>query len=154
MQRRKFLSLSVLTAVAAVAPVTYAEDFRNTRPTVWTAHTVDDAVMAMYGTKETIHSGVTITAPDMADKGDNVPLNVRSEIDAKNVAIFQDANPESTVAVFTVHENSIIDYDLRIKLKSDGSPITITAIIEGKDGKLYSDVKTLKVSPGGCDGGS
>ena len=154
MQRRRFLSLSVLTAVAAVVPVANAEDFRSTRPTVWTAHTVDDAVMAMYGTKATIQSGVTITAPDMADKGDNVPLNVRSDIDAKNVAIFQDANPESTVAVFTVHDNSVIDYDLRIKLKSDGSPITITAIVEGKDGKLYSGVKTLKVSPGGCDGGS
>ena len=154
MQRRKFLSLGALAAVATVIPVANAEDFRKTRPTVWTAHSVDDAVMAMYGTKATIQSGVTITTPDIAHKGDNVPVNVQSDINAKSVAIFQDANPESTVAVFTVHENSIIDYDLRIKLKSDGSPITITSIIEGKDGKLYSGIRTLEVSPGGCDGGS
>lgn len=151
MQRRKFLSLSILTAVAAVVPAANAEDFRATKPTVWTAHTVDDAVMAMYGTKDTIVSGVTVTMPDVAANGGAVPLNVKSDIDAKSVAIFQNANPEAAVAAFTVHENSIIDYDLKIKLKSNGTPLMVTAIVEGKDGKLYSSTKTLTVALGGCD---
>jgi sulfur-oxidizing protein SoxY len=152
MQRRKFLSLSVLTAVAAVVPAANAEDFRVTKPTVWTAHTVDDAVMAMYGTKVTTESGVTITMPDVAANGGAVPVNIKSDIDAKSVALFQNANPEAAVAAFTIHENSIINYDLKIKLKSDGTPITVTAIVEGKDGKLYSGVKTLTVALGGCEG--
>jgi len=152
MQRRKFLSLGVLTAVAAIVPVANAEDFRATKPTVWTAHTVDDAVMAMYGTKATTQSGVTITMPDVAANGGAVPVNIKSDIDAKSVALFQNANPESAVAAFTIHEGSIINYDLKIKLKSDGTPITVTAIVEGKDGKLYSGVKTLTVALGGCEG--
>lgn len=151
MQRRKFLSLSVLTAVAAVVPAANAEDFRATKPTVWTAHTVDDAITAMYGTKATIQSGVTITMPDVAANGGAVPINVKSDIDAKSVALFQNANPEAAVAAFTIHENSIINYDLKIKLKSDGTPITVTAIVEGKDGKLYAGVKTITVALGGCD---
>lgn len=152
MERRKFLSLSGLAAVAAVVPAANAEDFRKTKPTVWTAHTVDDAVMAMYGTKATTESGVTVTMPDVAANGGAVPVNIKSDIDAKTVALFQNANPESAVAAWTIHEGSVINYDLKIKLKSDGTPITVTAIVEGKDGKLYSGVKTLTVALGGCEG--
>jgi sulfur-oxidizing protein SoxY len=152
MERRKFLSLSGLAAVAAVVPAANAEDYRKTKPTVWTAHTVDDAVMAMYGTKATTESGVTVTMPDVAANGGAVPVNIKSDIDAKSVALFQNANPESAVAAFTIHEGSIINYDLKIKLKSDGISITVTAIVEGKDGKLYSGVKTLTVALGGCEG--
>jgi len=153
MQRRKFLSLSGLAAVAALAPASVnAEDFRKTKPTVWTAHTVDDAITAMYGTTAATESGVTLTMPDVASNGGAVPVNVKSDIDAKSVAIFQNANPEAAIAAFTVHENSIINYDLKIKLKSDGTPITVTAIVEGKDGKLYVGKKTLTVALGGCEG--
>ncbi len=152
MQRRKFLSLSGLAAAAALAPSVNAEDFRKTKPTVWTAHTVEDAITAMYGTAAATESGVTVTMPDVAANGGAVPINVTSDIDAKTVAIFQNANPESAVAAFTIHENSVINYDLKIKLKSDGTPITVTAIVEGKDGKLYSGTKTLTVALGGCEG--
>lgn len=153
MQRRKFLSLSGLAAVAAMVPAAVnAEDFRKTKPTIWTAHTVDDAITAMYGTAAATESGVTVTMPDVAANGGAVPVNITSNIDAKSVALFQDANPEAAVAAFTVHENSIIDFDLKIKLKSDGTPITVTAIVEGKDGKLYVGKKTLTVALGGCEG--
>ena len=153
MERRKFLSLSGLAvAAAALAPAANAEDFRKTKPTVWTAHTVDDAVSAMYGTTATTESGVTVTMPDVAANGGAVPVNIKSDIDAKTVALFQNANPESAVAAWTIHEGTIINFDLKIKLKSDGTPITVTAIVEGKDGKLYSGVKTLNVALGGCEG--
>ena len=153
MERRKFLSLSGLAvAAAALAPAANAEDFRKTKPTVWTAHTVNDAVTAMYGTTAATESGVTVTMPDVAANGGAVPVNIKSDIDAKTVALFQDANPESAVAAWTIHEGTIINFDLKIKLKSDGTPITVTAIVEGKDGKLYSGKKTLSVALGGCEG--
>ena len=152
MQRRKFLSLSGLAAVAAMVPSANAEDFRKAKPTVWTAHTVEDGITAMYGTAATTESGISIKMPDVAANGGAVPINIKSDLDIKSIAIFQNANPESAVAAFTVHENSIVDYDLQIKLKSDGTPITVTVVAEGKDGKLYSGVNTLTVALGGCEG--
>lgn len=153
MLRRKFLNLSALAAVAALAPITVnANDFRTERPDVWTATKVDEAIAAMYGSRDVVYSGVNIKMPDVATNAKAIPLNVSSDIQAKSLTVFQDANPEATLAAFTVHENSIINYDLRIKMKSNGQPVNVTAIIEGTDGKLYAGTKQLSVSLGGCDG--
>ena len=67
---------------------------------------------------------------------------------AKTMAIFQDANPESAVAVFTVPANGIPEYSVRIKMSKTG---TVTAVAD-VDGKLYSTSKVVKVTIGGCGG--
>jgi len=150
MERRKFLGFGIFAAAAALVPATLsAEDYRKTKPDAWTAHTVEDAIAKLYGTSTTIEKGVTLTAPDVAANGGAVPVDFQSDIAAKSVAVFQNANPESAVCVFTLTENSIIDYSIKMKLKQSG---TITVVVEGKDGKLYSAKKTLSVALGGCEG--
>lgn len=150
MERRKFLGLGVFAAAAALAPITLsAEDYRKTKPAVWTSHTVEDAIAKMYGTGAIIEKGVTVTSPDVAANGGAVPVDFSSDIAAKSVAVFQDANPESAVCVFTLTENSVIDFAIKIKMKQSG---TITVVVEGRDGKLYSGKKTLSVALGGCEG--
>jgi len=150
MQRRTFLSLAAgACALAAVPASVRAEDFRASKPTVWTAKTVDDAMKAMYGTTTTVAQGVTVVAPDVASNGGAVPVDVKSDIDAKTVAIFQNVNPESAVIVYELNDSSIIDFSIKIKMKGSG---TITAVVQGKDGKLYSGSKTLDVALGGCEG--
>ena len=154
MQRRKFLSLVGLSAVALTAApaAVSAADWRADKPDVWTAHTVDDAIKAMYGTTAAIKEGVKVTTPDVAASGGAVPVNVSSDIAAKTVAVFQDANPESAVIVFDCNAHTIINFDMKMKLKSVGEPITVTCIVEGQDGKLYSGKRTLDVALGGCEG--
>ena len=154
MQRRKFLSLVGLGAVAAtVAPAALsATDWRADKPDVWTAHNVEDAIKAMYGSKAIAEGDVKVTTPDVAANGGAVPVNVTSGISAKTVAVFQDANPEAAVIVFDCNEYSVINYDVKMKLKSVGEPITVTCIVEGTDGKLYSGKRTLDVALGGCEG--
>jgi len=150
MERRTFLSLTLGALALAAAPASVrAEDFRKLKPNAWTAHTVDDAIKALYGTTATVKEGVKVVAPDVASNGGAVPVEVKSDIDAKTVAIFQDANPESAVIVYDLNEYSIIDFSIKIKMKKSG---TITAVVQGKDGKLYSGSKTLDVALGGCEG--
>jgi len=153
MERRKFLSMTLGALALAVVPASVkADDYRKLKPTVWTAHTVDDAIKAMYGDVKLITEGITITTPDVAASGGAVPVNVKSDLKAKNVAVFQNANPEAAVIVFDVNKYSIIDYDMKMKLKSVGDPITITVVIEGLDGKHYVGTRTLDVALGGCEG--
>lgn len=150
MKRRQFISLSALASLAVISPLSLqAEDFRQTKASAWTAHTVDDAIKSMYGDISVIEEGVVLGAPNVASNGATIPIEISSDIDAKSVALFQDANPEATVIAYTVYANSIIDYSSKIKMQE--GPGTITVIIEGKDGKYYSARKTIRVAGGGCD---
>ena len=148
MDRRKFLNLSVFAILALPASLS-AVDFRETKPDTWTAKTVEDAIKAQYGDIKPEESGVTVKAPKVAASGKLIPITVKSDISAKTVAIFQDANPESAVAVFNVAEGGIVNYSLKIKMKATGK---VTAVVEGADGKFYMGYQSLEVAQGGCDG--
>lgn len=150
MQRREFLSLTLGALALAVVPASVrAEDFRKLKPSVWSAHTVEDAIKAMYGTSTFERSGVDLKTPDVAANGGAIPVDFSTKIKAKTVALFQDANPEAAVAVYAVSEYDVTDYSVKIKMAKSG---TVTVIVEGKDGKLYGATKTLDVALGGCEG--
>jgi sulfur-oxidizing protein SoxY len=150
MERRQFLSLTLGSLALAVVPASVrAEDFRATKPAVWTAHTVDEAIKNLYGTSVTIEQGVSLTAPDVASNGGAIPVEFSTEIPAKSIAVFQDANPEAAVCVYSVGPKDVTEYEIKIKMGKSG---TITVVVEGQDGKLYSAKKTLDVALGGCEG--
>jgi sulfur-oxidizing protein SoxY len=148
MDRRKFMSLSMVAAAVLPASLS-AIDFRATKPDTWTAHNVADSIKALYGDIKPEEKGVEVKAPKVASNGGAIPVTVSSDIAAKTVAVFQDANPEATVCVFDVPEGGIVDYMMKIKMKKSGK---ITAIVEGTDGKFYVGHVTLEVALGGCEG--
>ncbi len=137
MKRRHFLALG-LCALPCTTQV-LAVDYRKNRPSAWNASSINDAAMALYGREKfaTIQKSTEIEL--MVPKAivrdpENIPITIRSKIKAKTLAIFQDANPKSLVAVFHVSEDSVIAYELNIKMAFKG---TVFALIEGLDGKLY-----------------
>ncbi len=148
MERRKFLGFG-LAAIAAMPAIVSAKDERKEKPDAWTAKTVKDAVEKLYGTITPVEKGVKVKAPKVASNGGQIPVTVKSDIEAKSVAVFQNVNPEKLVAVFDVPEGQPVDFSFKIKMKKSG---TITAIVEGKDGKYYKGAQTLEVALGGCEG--
>jgi len=149
MERRKFIGLVGLAAVALAPLQVQARDFRKDKVDAWKATTPADAVKAMFGDAKPEEKGVKIKAPKLAENGGAIPVFIKSDIEAKSVALFQDANPRSAVAAWNVPEGGIVDYGVKIKMKKSGK---LTAIVEGKDGKLYSKVLPIEVSKGGCGG--
>lgn len=149
MNRRNFLGLGLgAIAVASVPMNLSAIDFRETKPKAWTATKVDEAMKELFGTTATTEGGIELKAPDIAENGAVIPVDFSTDLKASKVAVFQDANPESTVAVFTIGENAVIDYGFRIKMQKTG---TVTVVAE-VDGKLHSVSKLIKVTIGGCGG--
>jgi sulfur-oxidizing protein SoxY len=138
-----------LVAVAAMTVSLSATDYRAEKPDAWTAHDVPTAVKALYGEITPVDGDIKLKAPKVASNGGSIPVSVSTDIPAKSIAILQDANPEAAVVVFTVPEGAVADFALKIKMKKSG---TITAIVEGKDGKFYSSKFTLEVALGGCEG--
>ena len=159
MERRQFLNMTLGALALAVVPASVrAEDFRKLKPAVWSAHTVEDAIKAMYGSTTLIEEGVKLKAAGenhdsgkkaVASSGGAIPVNFSTEIPAKTIAVYQDANPESAVIIYTVNKYSVNNYDIKIKM---GKPGTITVVVEGLDGKLYAAKQTLDVALGGCEG--
>ncbi|WP_122894054.1 thiosulfate oxidation carrier protein SoxY [Arcobacter peruensis] len=149
MNRRNFLSLGLGAFAISMAPSTLsAINFRETKPKAWTATKVDEAIKEVFGTSTVTEGKIKLKAPDIAENGAVIPITVSTKLNAKTVAIFQDANPETAVAVFTVPENGIIDYSVRIKMAKTGT-VTVVADV---DGKLVSASKLVKVTIGGCGG--
>nr|WP_321267146.1 thiosulfate oxidation carrier protein SoxY [uncultured Sulfurimonas sp.] len=150
MDRRNFLSFTLGSLALAVLPASVkAEDYRKLKPTVWTAHTVEDAIKNLYGSTTLIEKGVKLKTPDVAANGGAIPVDFSTKIPAKTVAVFQDANPEAAVVVYDVGPYDMTDYSIKIKM---GKPGTITVVVEGQDGKLYAAKKSLDVAKGGCEG--
>jgi len=150
MERRKFLSMTLGALALATVPASVrAEDYRKTKPAVWSAHTVDDAIKAMYGSNALVMEGVKLKAPKVASNGGAIPVDFSTDKDVTSIAVFQDANPEAAVCAYTVTKYSINKYSIKIKMAKSGS---ITVVAQGKDGKLYAAKQSLDVALGGCEG--
>ena len=151
MNRRNFLSFAGSAVALSVIPMNLnAEDYRKTKPNVWTSHTVDDATKALYGMKTPIKSDkIKITVPKINSSGASVSVKFETSLDAKTIALFQDANPESAVAVYDVNKYDLKKYEVKIKMEKDGA---IMVLVEGTDGNIYMAKVTTKVAAGGCEG--
>jgi len=150
MERRKFLSLTLGALALSVVPASVKEeDYRKSKPTVWTAHTVDDAIKNLYGSAKFEKSGVSVKTPDVASNGGAVPVDFSADMEIKSIAVFQDANPEAALCVYDCNKYSVNDYSIKIKMAKPG---TVTVVALGTDGKLYGASKTLDVALGGCEG--
>ncbi len=152
MDRRKFLGVGLAAFAALVAPVAelHAIDFRATKPKAWQAEKSAEAIKEMFGTaglKKT--DKIKFTAPKLAENGGSIPINIKSELDLETIAVFQDANPRSLTAVFTVPKNGIVNYDFRIKMRQTAF---VTVVAKARDGVLYTMSQEIDVSIGGCGG--
>ena len=111
----------------------------NNPDKAWKISDLNTATMALYGREAFSHiqksDRITITAPTaIAQDAQNIPIGIKSDIKAKSVAIFQDANPKSLTAIIDTDAQSIIDYEMNIIMERKG---TVFVVIEGLDGQLY-----------------
>lgn len=149
--RRNFLGLGLgALAASVITPSTLsAANYRETKPKAWDATKVDTAIKEIFGNMpiEKDSKAVKFKAPKIAENGAVIPVTVEADAGSR-VAILQDANPETLVAVFDVPKGGIIDYSTRIKMAKTGN---VTAVVEN-GGKLHTVTQEVKVTIGGCGG--
>ena len=137
MKRRHFLAYSLAVFPYMAKAITV--DYRRDKSDAWKASSINEAAMALYGREKfsTIQKSadIELTVPNGIVKDrEEIPVTIRTSMNAKTVALFQDGNPESLVAVFHVHEESIISYEFNIRMAFKG---TVFAVVEGMDNRLY-----------------
>ncbi len=99
---------------------------------------------------------ITLTAPEIAENGNTVPISVSvdGDLDApdavESVVIFAEGNPNpGVVTFFFTPLSGSADASTRMRLAKTQNVI---AVAKMRDGSVFMDKKEVKVTIGGCGG--
>ena len=113
------------------------------------ADAVEDAVAAYTGGAAMEDGGVTITAPEIAENGNTVPISIEAA-GATEIVLIATGNPTPNVGRFTFGPGSgapMIATRIRLGRTQD-----VMAIAKMADGSYASTAVEVKVTIGGCGG--
>lgn len=113
------------------------------------AKTTADAIKGAGGANAADSKDITIKAPDIAENGAVVPVEVTSGIaGTTSIAIIAEKNATPLVADFDLMNGAEGFISTRIKM---GQTSLIRAVVVA-GGKTYTSAKEVKVTIGGCGG--
>lgn len=109
----------------------------------------DEAIAAFTGGAELGEGGITLTAPEIAENGNTVPISVDAP-GAASILLLAAGNPTPGVAQFNFGEAAGSQAaSTRIRLAGTQDVIAIAKMADGRFVKAQS---TVKVTIGGCGG--
>ena len=113
------------------------------------ASLTDDAIAELTGGAAMGEGGVSITAPEIAENGNTVPIEV-SAPGAVAITLFADGNPVPNVATFKFGPLAgSQSASTRIRLATTQN---VVAIAQMQDGSFQKASANVKVTIGGCGG--
>ena len=96
------------------------------------------------------NTGIVIKAPDIAENGAVVPVDVSSNIpNTISLAVLVDKNPAPLSSAFDFANGALPELALRLKM---GQTSLVEAVAKTSDGKFYKAKKEVKLTVGGCGG--
>ncbi|MEM1419225.1 MAG: thiosulfate oxidation carrier protein SoxY [Pseudomonadota bacterium] len=120
------------------------------------ATATDDAINAFTGGATPSEGKITLGAPEIAENGNTVPIDVSVESamtdddHVESVLVLADGNPNPGVATFHFTPMSgDATAATRIRLASTQN---VVAVAKMKDGSVYMAKREVKVTIGGCGG--
>lgn len=121
----------------------------TTLPGALWADAAADAVAAFTGGATAGTGGITLTAPEIAENGNTVPVSVAAP-GAVAIAVFATGNPTPAVATFTFGPAAgSQSAATRIRLSKTQD---VLAVAKMADGSFVQASSTVKVTIGGCGG--
>ncbi len=108
---------------------------------------VADAVKSLGASAAADSRDIVITAPDIAENGAVVPIEVVSRIpNTQSISIIAEKNPFPLAATVDFANSAEPYAYVRIKM---GQTSNVRAVVKA-DGKFFSAVKEVKITVGGC----
>jgi sulfur-oxidizing protein SoxY len=139
--------LAVATAAGLLRPnQVLASEWNKTG---FEAKTPEDALKSIGASASANSNDIVIKAPDIAENGAVVPIEVTSKIaGTQSIALVADKNPFPLVATFSMANGAEGYVSVRIKM---GQSSNVRAVVNA-GGKHYAATKEVKVTIGGCGG--
>lgn len=136
--RREALALGLGAAALSVLPIR-----------AQAAASVDELIAAFTGGAEMADAGVTLTAPEIAENGNTVPIDVAAP-GASAIMVLATGNPTPPVATFNFGPLAASQSaSTRIRLAKTQD---LVAVAKLADGTFARTSATVKVTIGGCGG--
>ncbi|MBB4004073.1 thiosulfate oxidation carrier protein SoxY [Aurantimonas endophytica] len=149
MTRRQIFALSAGAATYGLFAFAPSRAFASVEAT-------EQALAAFTGGTEPKTGTISLTAPEIAENGNTVPISVTVESPmtedsyVESVTILAEGNPNPEVATFHFTPMSgSATATTRIRLAQTQNVI---AVAKMNDGSVFSDRKEVKVTIGGCGG--
>ena len=131
-------------------------------PKVWKSSTSSQAIKTLYKKDIPTDNIIKVIIPKLSESPHSVKIRIITELDLESIAIFKDLiekqsfngkslydnKPHSTIAIFKIPQDAIIDYTLYMKLRNDSY---ITVVAKDRNGKLYKTVVKVDVWIGGAN---
>ena len=115
----------------------------------FSAKSMVDALKALNMSNATDSKDIVIRAPDIAENGAVVPIDITSNIpNTESISLFIEKNNQPYVATFDVTKGAVPYVHVRVKM-AQTSPVRV---IVTAGGKHYQAMKEVKVTIGGCGG--
>ena len=108
-----------------------------------------DAMKALGVANAEDSKAIEIRAPDIAENGAVVPIDITSNIPGTTaIAVFIEKNPFPYTGSFDFSQGTVPYVHLRVKI-GESSPVRVVVTAGGKH---YTSTKEVKVTIGGCGG--
>lgn len=118
-------------------------------PVAGRAAAADDAIAAFTGGADLADSGLELIAPEIAENGNTVPIEV-SAPGATSIMVLATGNPTPPVATFNFGPLAGSQHaSTRIRLAGTQEVVALAKLADGSFAKAS---KTVKVTIGGCGG--
>jgi sulfur-oxidizing protein SoxY len=109
----------------------------------------EDAIAAFTGGADITEGGITLIAPEIAENGNTVPIEVAAE-GAAEIMVLAMGNPTPGVATFKFGKLAA-SHAASTRIRLAGTQ-DVVAIAKMADGTFAKASKTVKVTIGGCGG--
>ena len=113
------------------------------------AKSAADAMKALGITSPEESKDIVIRAPDIAENGAVVPIDITSNIPGTTrISVFIEKNPFPYTGTFDFSQGAVPFVHLRAKV-GESTPVRVVA---AAGGRFYTTAKEVKVTIGGCGG--
>ena len=153
MQRREFLTVLTGALVAAMLPINaLAELLNQTWNKAWNkaafeATKLDAATKGLNISSETSSKDIEIIAPDRAENGAVVQIEITSNIaNTESITVLVEHNPTPLIGTFSFSNGALPFVITRIKMAEDSD----VKVIVKADGKFFTASKKVVVLENGC----
>ena len=144
--RRLWIRTGAVLALAMLAPVRALAAWNAA---AFDAKSVADALKAINGAGAAVNEGIVIDAPQIAENGAVVPIEVTSNIPGTTaISVLIEKNPFPLAARFDFKEGALPYVKINAKI---GETSNVRVIAEA-GGRSFSAMKEVKVTIGGCGG--